>query len=64
MHGDCGGQACEKYFCSAHLTLVDNKAMGLDELTMGQLCEQCLARAKADIADHIAAGDAKIVWLD
>lgn len=61
MHGDCGGQACEKYFCTAHLYHLDAEAMGLDELRQGQLCHACLEHAKKDIVDRIVAGDARVV---
>lgn len=53
MHGDQGGQACEKYFCYEHLMMVDNDAMGFDELASGQLCGDCVEDAKAEIADLI-----------
>jgi hypothetical protein len=62
MHGDCGGQACEKYFCTDHLFYVDNEAMGYDELSVGQLCASCLKEAKEYIADAIVGGDARVVW--
>lgn len=64
MHGDCGGQACEKYFCTDHLFYVDHESMGYDELSVGQLCPSCYEEAKNEIAGYIMSGDAKIVWND
>lgn len=64
MHGDCGGQACEGYFCTDHLIYVDHEAMGYDELLSGQLCYSCYEEARNFIADYIMSGDAKIVWKD
>lgn len=64
MHGDCGGQACENYFCTDHLYSVDHEAMGYDELSVGQLCESCLAEAKEHIASYTISGDARVVWND
>lgn len=57
MHGDCGGQACEGYFCQEHLHLVDRKAMGFTELDQGQLCPACLESARKEIADMVVNGD-------
>lgn len=62
MHGDCGGQACENYFCGKHLFCVDHEAMGFTELTSGQLCEACLKEAKEVLANYIVSGDARFVW--
>lgn len=64
MHGDCGGEACEKYFCGDHLFYVDPEAMSFNELSAGQLCESCYNEAKDLIANAIISGDAKIVWND
>lgn len=64
MHGDLGGEACEKYFCGKHLFFVDHEAMGYDQLTSGQLCETCYNDAKEYIVNHIMNGDARIVWND
>lgn len=64
MHGDLGGEACEKYFCTDHLYFVDHEAMGYEELNTGQLCHGCYEYAKEYIASAIMAGDAKIVWND
>jgi len=61
MHGDCGGQACEGYFCSKHLYMVDKEAMGFDELSQGQLCAKCLKHARNEIADLVIAGDMRLV---
>ena len=57
MHGDCGGQACEGYFCQEHLHLVDKQAMGFTELDQGQLCPACLESARKEIADMVVNGD-------
>lgn len=61
MHGDCGGQACEGYFCGEHLFYVDHEAMGYEELTNGQLCGSCLKAAKQEIADMVCAGDLRVI---
>jgi len=61
MHGDCGGQACEGYFCGEYLFYVDHEAMGYEELTNGQLCGSCLKAAKQEIADMVCAGDLRVI---
>lgn len=64
MHGDLGGQACEGYFCSEHLTLVDKEAMGYVELSTGQLCPSCLQDARNEIADLVTAGDMRLTEVE
>lgn len=63
MHGDCGGQACEKYFCTDHLYYIDEEACGdfACELDQGQLCESCLNTLKEEMIDYIISGDYKVV---
>ena len=53
-HGTCGGEACEDYFCGEHLYMVDNEAMGFNELHSGQLCAGCLDAAKHVIQEYIS----------
>lgn len=62
MHGDCGGQACEGYFCSDHLRYVDKEAMACDELAQGQLCFSCFEEAKKVITENVMSGEYKLVW--
>lgn len=64
MHGELGGQACEGYFCSKHLVMVDHKAMGYTELSSGQLCEECLKQAREEIADLVIAGDMRLTEVE
>ncbi len=61
MHGDCAGQACEGYFCYAHLRTVDAEAMGYTELHTGQLCVSCCDAAKKEIGELVIVGDLKVV---
>jgi len=64
MHGDCGGQACDGYFCEKHLHFVDSEAMGFDELRDGMLCGGCVQMARVEIADLVISGDLKVVSND
>lgn len=64
MHGDCGGQACEKYFCQSHLLSVDREAMGFTELDSGQICRACYNKARDMVFEDIAAGDLMAIDAD
>ena len=61
MHGDCGGQACEGYFCPEHLCSVDQEAMGYHELSTSQLCLTCRDAAIREIGEMVVNGDLKAI---
>lgn len=56
MHGDCGGSACEGYFCADHLYFAETLpgSSAESDLRQSQVCAECLGflRENGELADE------------
>ncbi len=62
-HGDCGGQACDKYFCTKHMKSIEKIDEFTDELSSGQLCFSCYERTTKIVGELVLSGDYKVEYI-